>query len=118
METNNEKYCFKCGAKMSSEAEFCPQCGAKQNAKETTFSNYQPNKINKEWLISLILCVLVGELGVHRFYNGKIGTGILQLITIGGLGIWTLIDIIMIVLERFTDRNGQPMTIYQGRSAF
>ena len=46
-------------------------------------------KSDKEWLVTLLLNLFLGSLGVHRFYVGKIGTGILQLITLGGCGIWT-----------------------------
>ena len=63
-------------------------------------------KSDKEWLVTLLLSLFLGTLGVHRFYVGKIGTGILQLITLGGCGIWTLIDIIMIVTGNFKDKNG------------
>lgn len=63
-------------------------------------------KSDKEWLVTLLLSLFMGTLGVHRFYVGKIGTGILQLITLGGCGIWTLIDIIMIVTGNFKDKNG------------
>ena len=54
-------------------------------------------KSEKNWLTTLLLCIFLGGLGVHRFYAGKIGTGILQLITVGGCGIWTLVDLIMII---------------------
>lgn len=63
-------------------------------------------KSDKEWLVTLLLSLFVGTLGVHRFYVGKIGTGILQLITLGGCGIWTLIDIIMIITGNFKDKDG------------
>ena len=63
-------------------------------------------KSDKEWLITLLLNLFLGTLGVHRFYVGKIGTGILQLITLGGCGIWTLIDLIMIVMGKFKDKDG------------
>ncbi len=65
---------------------------------------------NKRILPAAILCFFLGFLGVHRFYVGKIGTGIVQLITCGGLGIWALIDFIMIVVGSFTDADGNKIT--------
>ena len=60
----------------------------------------------KSWIVALLLCFFVGVLGVHRFYTGKIGTGILMLITLGGFGVWTLIDFIMIAVGSFKDKQG------------
>ena len=71
-----------------------------------------PDNISpKSRLVVLLLCVFLGGLGVHRFYVGKIGTGILQLLTLGGLGIWALIDLIMIIVGSFTDADG--LVIFQ-----
>lgn len=64
----------------------------------------------KNWLVTLLLCLFVGAIGVHRFYAGKIGTGILQLITLGGCGIWTIIDLIMILTGNFKDKDGYAIT--------
>ena len=61
----------------------------------------------KSFLLTLILCFFVGALGIHRFYAGKLLTGILMLITAGGFGIWVLIDLIMILLGNFTDSRGR-----------
>ncbi|WP_433518288.1 TM2 domain-containing protein [Nonomuraea sp. CA-143628] len=63
----------------------------------------------KSWIVAVLLCFFLGALGVHRFYVGKIGTGILQLITLGGLGVWVLIDFIMILVGKFNDKQGQPL---------
>jgi TM2 domain-containing membrane protein YozV len=54
-------------------------------------------KVN--WVLALVLSILLGSLGVDRFLMGKIGTGILKLITFGGLGIWWLIDVILIATK-------------------
>ena len=67
-------------------------------------------KSEKSNTVALLLCFFLGALGVHRFYVGKIGTGVLQLVTLGGLGIWALIDLIMIVLQKFTDGDGNTLS--------
>ena len=60
----------------------------------------------KGFVAAILLCFFLGTFGVHRFYVGKIGTGILMLLTLGGFGIWTLIDFILIVTSSFRDGNG------------
>jgi hypothetical protein len=55
---------------------------------------------------ALVLAILLGFLGAHRFYVGKTGTGILMLVTFGGAGIWWLIDIIMVAIGSLTDKAG------------
>jgi len=64
---------------------------------------------DKSNTVALLLCFFIGILGVHRFYVGKIGTGILHLVTLGVFGIWTLVDLIMIILQKFTDSEGNTL---------
>ena len=66
-------------------------------------------KSEKGFVPTLLLCLLLGTLGIHRFYVGKIGTGILMIITLGAFGIWTLIDLIMIAVGSFKDKKGLPI---------
>lgn len=64
----------------------------------------------KKILPAFLLCFFLGVLGLHRFYVGKIGTGILQILTLGGLGIWAFIDLIFIIIGSFTDKEGKKLT--------
>ncbi len=70
------------------------------------------NTSEKKALPVMLFCMFLGTLGIHRFFVGKIGTGILMLFTFGGLGIWVLIDFIMIVAGAFTDKEGKKITVW------
>ena len=67
----------------------------------------QTKESRKDYVATLLLCFFLGTLGIHRFYSGKIGTGILMLITFGGFGIWYVIDMIIIILGKFQDKQGK-----------
>lgn len=124
-----EKRCYHCGALIDKDAAFCPKCGYNQNENENygqdnnqgdyyrnnndNYPNNHSKELNERWLICLILSIFVGTLGIHRFFVGKIGTAILMVLTIGGFGIWQLIDIIIIVCGNFKDKEGNTITMYK-----
>lgn len=70
-----------------------------------------PSGEAKSQVIALILVLLVGGLGIHRFYLGYTWQGIVQLLTLGGLGIWVLIDLIRIITGDLKPKNGEYGTI-------
>lgn len=85
----------------------------KQQVKEMQ-SEYQLKKSQKEVSeksrsIAFILCTFLGVFGIHRMYVGKIGTGLLQLVTAGFFGLWTLLDWVLILAGTFKDRNGKEI---------
>jgi TM2 domain-containing membrane protein YozV len=65
---------------------------------------------DKRILPAFLLCFFLGVFGAHRFYVGKTGTAILMIVTLGGLGIWALADLIMIVVGAFKDSEGVKIT--------
>lgn len=109
-------FCPKCGKEIPDSSKFCEFCGAPTgNAPiggEPRPASADPNASPYKRLVALLLCYFLGILGVHRFYVGKSGTGIAMIFTLGGLGIWALIDIIMIVCGTFKDKDGKCVTTW------
>ena len=81
--------CVKCGVRLATGAD--PEVG------------------EKDWLTALLLSLFLGVFGVHRFYVGLTGTGIAQLLTLGGCGIWSFIDFIQIAIGNFRDADGKKL---------
>lgn len=67
------------------------------------------NVSEKSKTTDLLLCIFLGTLGVHRFYEGKIGTGILWLCTLGLGGIGWVVDLVLIATNKAKDKNGLPI---------
>jgi len=101
---SGKQFCQNCGNSTDMRAAMCVKCGVALS--NVQYSNYIDQK---DWLTALLLSIFLGGLGVHRFYTGHTGIGIVQLFTLGGCGIWSLIDIITIATGSFKDSNGQPL---------
>jgi TM2 domain-containing membrane protein YozV len=95
--------CHACGRLIDHEAVVCTSCGVMQPLPPELATD-------KHILPAGLLCVFLGVFGAHRFYVGKTGTALLQLFTLGGLGIWMLYDLIMLVTGEFTDGEGNRIT--------
>lgn len=106
--TDAGTYCRACGRALDPRAVLCPHCGvATGTGALPGVPNYDPQA--RSWIVALLLSIFLGSLGVDRFYLGKIGTGILKLLTLGGLGLWWLIDVILIATGSMRDANGRPL---------
>lgn len=64
---------------------------------------------SRKILPAFLMCFFLGCFGIHRFYVGKIGTGVLQILTLGGLGIWAFVDLIMLACGVFSDKEGAKL---------
>ena len=79
---------------------------------ETQLTPKQIDAINtspNDWVVCFILVIFLGFWGVHRFYVRKIGTGILMLLSFGGFGIWWFIDLVLIAVASFRDKEGRQI---------
>ena len=69
---------------------------------------YYERSTHNRW-IALLLCLFLGLLGIHRFYVGKVWTGLLQMLTGGGFVVWTVVDFILILFGFFRDSEGRRL---------
>lgn len=104
------RYCPKCGHELLSVGDYCSQCGLPIPPDERLYE--EPDASPRSRLVALVLCALLGYLGVHRFYVGKIGTGMLWLCTGGMFGIGYVVDLILIAAGNFTDIDGNRLVFW------
>jgi restriction system protein len=81
----------------------------KNNRRNQDMANYVTQTSDKKKWTAFFLCLILGFLGAHRFYVGKIGSGILYLCTMGFFFIGILVDLISILLGSFRDNVGAPL---------
>lgn len=95
-------FCRSCGKPVVAEAEICPNCGVRlRSAPKTT---------TKSRTTAILLCLFLGAIGVHKFYLGQIGMGILYIFTVGICGIGALIDLVKFIMmsdEEFAETYGR-----------
>lgn len=92
--------CRACGQPVHATAQACPHCGAPNTGS------------TKRILPAALLCFFFGLFGFHRFYVGKIWTGLLQLVTGGGFVVWAVYDLVMILFGNFTDKQGNRINLW------
>lgn len=113
-------YCTNCGRGIPNGSTFCTHCGSVQQVSSQpsagptyvnvhNHSSYVDHYPYKSQAVALLLCIFIGVPGIHRFYVGKIGTGLLYLLTGGLCGIGWIVDIILIASGSFRDKAGMPL---------
>jgi RNA polymerase subunit RPABC4/transcription elongation factor Spt4 len=122
-EVFDSAFCPRCGLKAGTRAKTCPECAARYHSAACPNCGYMPGRSPaarvyvetvpavspKSRLAALVLALLLGIFGIHRFYAGKIGTGILYLLTGGLGGIGVFFDVVLILFGSFKDGTGLPL---------
>lgn len=116
MENSSCGYCGYKEESVSNSTTIAPPSGQPAGQPQIIINNQTvsnpvvvPGVSSKNKMVALLLCIFLGWVGAHRFYVGKIGTGILYLFTAGLFGIGWVIDIILIVAGSFKDQFDLPL---------
>jgi TM2 domain-containing membrane protein YozV len=96
------RYCSNCGRETLPNTEVCANCGVRVARVS-----------DKDLSTTVLLSLFLGVFGVDRFYLGYIGLGILKLLTLGGCGVWAIVDLVLIILRKLPDAEGRPLGVAQ-----
>ena len=102
------KKCPHCGIDIDEQATRCYSCKEWVDGVALAESDSKP----REFLPTALLSMFLGQFGIHRFYTGHMLIGALQLITLGGCGIWALVDYVLICFNQFKDAQGRLLNNY------
>ena len=102
------KRCSHCGTEIDDNATRCYNCKEWVYDTPITVNDSKP----QDFLPTALLALFLGQFGVHRFFTGSICIGVAQLLTLGGCGVWSLIDIILICFNKFRDAQGRLLANY------
>ena len=112
-------FCTQCGAKMAAPDRYCSRCGWDSQRPEApppsqAIAGRPRGPVSpRNRLAALLLCVLLGWVGAHRFYVGRMGSGVVWLLTFGLLSIGMIYDMVMIATGEFTDAEGRQVWNWQ-----
>ena len=119
--------CANCSKEIPGSASSCPFCGSPQSDQYSGPAPHPAAQLPIQGgarpqgpdpgkdapsissAVLLLLCFFVGNLGIHRFVTGKIVSGVFMILTLGGLGFWTIVDFFLIFFGKFNDKNGVPI---------
>ena len=111
--SRQSRLCHACSTAIDAQAEICPYCGVRQTGLQVRSPGgalHAGEVSDRKLAPAVLLCVFFGVFGAHRFYTGKTGTALLQLFTLGGLGVWATIDLIFLIVGAFKDKEGRRLT--------
>ena len=104
-------FCSNCGTEIEAGKHQSTKCGSfsQQPVNPAPVSQNLQQTQGKSWIAALLLNLFLGYLGIHRFYTGSVGIGVVQLMTGGLCGLWWFIDFVMIITNSYRDGKGNPL---------